>query len=212
VAVDRELLNGASMRGLLVLLSILVLAPERAEASGCFLGPFSITINPPLGCEVVVVSHAANGPTTFTVTARRGQQNIDVTGATTTSTTMLGVPYTNFACDGSVIMSYEQSEAYNFYRIALNGAAVGDLLSIDGIDTGYVQATGSCSEDVTKASPSCTGVNSGYPCAPHGDAGVGSDEQMHDPAGGCSAAGSSAGSSAGIILVLVMLYMLRPRR
>lgn len=193
------------MRWLFVALlcPLALLASERAEASGCFLGPYSITIDPPQGCDVVIVSHAVSGPTTFSVTARRGQQDIDVTGAVAMSTTMLDVEYTNFACDGGIIQTYTQAEAYNVYRIALANTEVGDHLLIEGIDSGRVQASGTCTENMTMATPQCTAVNSGYPCSEGGDAGLDTEDEGEPTNGGCSTGRGSAGIALAMFLLLI---------
>jgi hypothetical protein len=185
-----------------------LLAPAPAQASGCFLGPYSVTIDPALGCEVVIVSHPQSGPTDFVVTTQRGGNPIDLTGAITSSTTTVEVQYTNYACDGAVIIEDKLPEPYNVYRIALTGAQVGDALQVNGIDSGTIKASGACTEDMTLVTPSCTGVNSGYPCddASGGGSGSGSGSDDDDEVG------CNAGSGpAGLVLALAALAGRRRR-
>jgi len=195
---------------------LVLLAPERVDASGCFVGPYSIAVNPPLGCEVVVLSHADYGPTSFAVTAQRGPSAIDVTGAVTSSITPVDVAYANYECDGSVREQYTRAEDYNVYRITLTGAQVGDHLSINGMDSGIVQASGTCSEDMTAATPACTAVNSGYACEDTGSgsgSGSGSGDGGGDGSDSDDDVGCNAGASGlGALALLALCGLSRRRR
>lgn len=202
------MLKAPGMRPLFAAPLLALLAPAPAEASGCFLGPYTTTNDPALGCEVVVLSSEYSGPTDFTVITTRGTQTVDLTGTITRSTTEIEVQYTNYACDGGVILDTKTPERYHEFRIALTGAQVGDELTVTGLGgIGVVTASGACTEDRSRVTPFCTGLNSGYPC--DDETFDDDDETFDDDEVGCRAGGG--GSLAFALLALCGLRRRRSR-
>jgi uncharacterized protein (TIGR03382 family) len=211
--VARCLLLRPRMKSLLLLPVLLLLAtPERAEASGCWKGPYTTTADPHLGCEVVVYEPMDIPLDTTKLTAYRDNQQVNLTGTTTTTTTTLAVFYGNYDCDGTVHQEYTQDETYKVHRIAIADAQVGDQVWLDTFFVGTVQAQGTCTESMVPQ-PSCTSTNSGYPCLAD-DAGLYGDDaglvDDHDKpkGGGCN----TTGASSGLALALLALVRRRSRR
>lgn len=183
------------MRRLLVLAALLV--PLRAHANTCNPTTFTTTLNPPLGCPIVVYKQSPFG--TERVTATRGEMDIDLMASVEETQIYLDIDYRDYSCTGHLEDESVQETLFSRFEIALSDAQEGDEIQFGGVYVGVVQPTGTCTDVLEPLY--CTTTNYGDPCPAPGGA---SDDV------GCQATSGSSG--AALVLVLAALLLVRRRR
>jgi hypothetical protein len=146
----------------LLLFAVLALAaPGQAVASTCLLGPFVLTTDVAVGCDLVAL-HQTSFAWTPVVTATRYGQSVDVTGTIDRSEVSIEVEYDQLGCNGEVEIRDYRMEPYDRFQITLVDARAGDVLYISGHPAGTVQADGTCVVADLPA-PFCAGMPPGCP-------------------------------------------------
>lgn len=162
--------------------------------SGCFFGPYVLSYDPPVDCEITVVTQVTGGETPHAWVYRDNLQ-FDVTGEVEDlGEVELDTAIYTTDCQGNVVDESHYPELYKTWRVKLTGAEPGEQLWVNWVSTGTVQpATGTCPADQPMPTPSCSGNYDG--CFGGDDFPIPVDEvhehERHYPFA-CNAGGSSA--------------------
>lgn len=176
--------------------------------SGCFFGPYVLSYDPPVDCDITVVTRASDGgaPTAWVY---RNNLQFDVTGEVEELGEVMIETYTySTDCHGNVIAEHHYPDLYKRWRFKLDGAEPGEPLWVNWVGTGTVQpATGACPGELPMPVPSCTGYQGCY-----GGDDFPVDEVHEDRGPGYPFSCNGGGSSSALLGVVVLLTAKRKRR